>query len=240
MSRSGLALTIGFATEAVRESAPQIQCVAPLAATPFVADALHGAGARSLVTGTSPDALAATQGADAVVLDLATLSTAWHEGVLTATARLAEAGTPWVLDLTALGSLPPDRSRMDALLALRPTIVRVDSPEVGGFSTAGLDAAVVWGEGADRVTYGQREVEVPRGSAMLAQIPGVRSAVSALIGACAVMSTPLEASLAGAAWLALASERAEEHARGPASFRTALIDSLWTVRGDEIAEYLKV
>ena len=69
MSRSGLALTIGFATEAVRESAPHIQCVAPLAATPFVADALHGAGARSLVTGTSPDALAAAQGADAVVLD---------------------------------------------------------------------------------------------------------------------------------------------------------------------------
>ena len=106
-----------------------------------MADALHGAGARSLVTGTSPDALAAAQGADAVVLDLATLSTEWHDGVLAATARLAEAGTPWVLDLTALGSLPPDRARMDALLAHRPTVVRVDSPEVGGFSAAAVDAA---------------------------------------------------------------------------------------------------
>ena len=48
------------------------------------------------------------------------------------------------------------------------------------------------------------------------------------------------AGLAGAAWLALASERAEEQSRGPASFRTALVDALWTVRGDEIAEYLNL
>lgn len=239
MSRSGLALTIGFATEAVRESAPHVQCVAPRAATPFVADALHGAGARSLVTGTSSEALAAAHGADAVVLDLATLTTEWHHDIIATAAGLAESNTPWVLDLTALGSLPVDRARMDALVAHRPTIVRVDPALVDGFS-AGSEVAVVWGEGADRVTYGSREVDVPRGSAMLAQIPGVRSAVSALIGACAVMTGPLEASLAGAAWLALASERAEEHARGPASFRTALIDALWTVRGDEIAEYLKL
>ena len=38
MSRSGLALTIGFAAEAVRESAPLVHCVAPRAATAVVAD----------------------------------------------------------------------------------------------------------------------------------------------------------------------------------------------------------
>ena len=37
MSRSGLALTIGFAAEAVREGAPIVHCVAPRAATSFVA-----------------------------------------------------------------------------------------------------------------------------------------------------------------------------------------------------------
>ena len=58
MPRSGLALTIGFAAEAVREGSPLIHCVAPRAATSFVADVLHGAGARSVVTGTSPDAVA--------------------------------------------------------------------------------------------------------------------------------------------------------------------------------------
>jgi hydroxyethylthiazole kinase len=60
------------------------------------------------------------------------------------------------------------------------------------------------------------------------------------MGACTVVTGRLEAALAGAAWLALASEQAEEQSRGPASFRTALVDALWTVRGDEIAEYLNL
>ncbi len=240
MSSSALALTIGFAAEAVRESAPHIQCVAPRAATPFVADTLHGVGARSLVTGTAPDALAATSGAESVVLDLSALTSEWNDSIIPTTARLAEQGLPWVLDLTPLGVLPLQTQRVQALLSNRPTVVRVDPAEVGGFTGEGINAAIVWGEAAERVTYGGREVEVPHGSEMLAQIPGVRSAVSALIGACAFATGPLEAALAGAAWLALASERAEEHARGPASFRTTLIDALWTVRGDEIAEYLKV
>lgn len=239
MSRSGFALTIGFAAEAVRESAPHIQCVAPRAATPFVADALHGIGARSLVTGTSPDALAAAGGAEAVVLDLAALTSEWNDSILATTEQLAGAGQPWVLDLTLLGSLPLDRRRVEALLMHRPAIVRVNPEEIG-FRPWGVEAAVVWGESAEKVTFEDRQIDVPRGSTMLAQIPGVRSAVSAMMGACAVATGPLEAALAGAAWLALASERAEVHASGPASFRTALIDALWTVRGDEIAEYLNV
>ena len=91
-----------------------------------------------------------------------------------------------------------------------------------------------------RIAVLAREVAVLTGSAMLAQVAGVRAAVSALMAACSAVTGPLEAALAGAAWLALASERAEEHGRGPASFRVALIDALWTVRGDEIAEYLEL
>ena len=52
-ARSGLALTIGFAAEHVRESSPLVHCVAPLGATPFVADVVYGVGARSVVTGTA-------------------------------------------------------------------------------------------------------------------------------------------------------------------------------------------
>lgn len=240
MSHSSLALTIGFAAEAVREEGPRVQCVAPRAATPFVADALHGAGARPLVTGTSPDALDAARGAQAVVLDLAALTAEWNDAIVATTARLASDGTPWVLDLTRLGDLPLHTERVDALLANRPAIVRVNPDEISGFGAPELDAAIVWGDSAERVTFGGREVKVPLGSAMLAQIPGVRTAVSGLMGACAVVTGRLEAALAGAAWLALASEQAEEQSRGPASFRTALVDALWTVRGDEIAEYLEL
>ena len=240
MPRSGLALTIGFAAEAVREGSPLVYCVAPRAATSFVAEVLHGAGARSVVTGTSPDALAAALSADAVMLDLGTIVSEWSDAVNPTAAQLRASGTPWVLDATPLGreSLRPDRVR--GLLGHRPSVVRASSAEIDNVRIEAIDGALALGEAEIRVLAGGTEVAVLPGSEMLAQIPGVRAAVSALMAACATATGPLEAALAGAAWLALAAERAEGDSKGPASCRIALVDSLWTVRGDEIAEYLDV
>ncbi|MFV0406975.1 MAG: hydroxyethylthiazole kinase, partial [Propioniciclava sp.] len=78
------------------------------------------------------------------------------------------------------------------------------------------------------------------GAALLAQVPGVRTAVCALVAACATVIAPVEAALAGTAWAALASERAAQQSAGPASFRIALIDALSALRGDEIANYLNL
>ena len=240
MPRSGLALTIGFAAEAVRESAPLVHCVAPRAATSFVAEVLHGAGAGSVVTGTSPDALAAGLSADAVMLDLGTLVSEWSDAVNPTVAQLRAAGTPWVLDATPLGreSLRADRVR--GLIGHRPTVIRASDAVVDGVRLDSADSALALGEAEIRVQYAGSSVAVLAGSQMLGQVPGVRAAVSALMAACATATGPMEAALAGAAWLALAAERAEQHSNGPASFRIALVDSLWTVRGDEIAEYLNV
>ena len=240
MPRSGLALTIGFAAEAVRESAPLVHCVAPRAATSFVAEVLHGAGARSVVTGTSPDALAAGLSADAVMLDLGTLVSEWSDAVNPTVAQLRAAGTPWVLDATPLGreSLRADRVR--GLIGHRPTVIRASDAVVDGVRLDSADSALALGEAEIRVQYAGSSVAVLAGSQMLGQVPGVRAAVSALMAACATATGPMEAALAGAAWLALAAERAEQHSNGPASFRIALVDSLWTVRGDEIAQYLNV
>ena len=239
MPRSGLALTVGFAAEAVRESAPLVHCCAPRAATSFVADVLHGAGARSVITGTSPDALNAALTADAAMLDLSTLVSEWSDAVNPIAAQLRSESTPWVLDATPLGRAPLRADRIRGLIGHRPTVVRASSTEVDGVRLDVTDGALALGESAERVLFEGEEVAVLTGSPMLAQVAGVRAAVSALMAACSAVTGPLEAALAGAAWLALASERAEEHGRGPASFRVALIDSLWTVRGDEIAEYLE-
>ena len=240
MPRSGLALTVGFAAEAVRESAPLVHCVAPRAATSFVADVLHGAGARSVVTGTSSDALSAALTADAVMLDLGTLVSEWSDAINPTVAQLRQGGTPWVLDATPLGRAPLRVDRVRGLLGHRPTVVRALTNEVDGVRLDTAEGALALGDSAERVVFRGREVAVLTGSSMLAQVAGVRAAVSALMAACAAVTGPLEGALAGAAWLAVASERAEEHSRGPASFRVALIDALWAVRGDEIAEYLNL
>lgn len=228
VANSGLALTVGLAVEAVRETAPFVHIVAPQSATAFVGDVLHAAGAHAVMTGTEP--LDAAAHADALVLDVGTAAGDLPDDT---------ASVPWVLDVTRLGRAPLDADRVRSLLAHAPGIVRADAREVDGVRIDAGTATLVLGESAELVVAGGREVAIPRGPEMLTHVPGVRSAVSALIGACAAVASPVEAALAGAAWLALSSERAEQgNVRGPASFRTALLDELWTVRGDEVARYL--
>lgn len=240
MPRSALALTIGFAAETIRESAPHVHCVAPRAATSFVSDVLHAVGARSVVTGTSPDALAAAASAEAVAVDLGTLTSEWSDAVTPTLAQLRADGTPWVLDVTRLGRSPLHPDRVRSLVGYHPTVVRADERVMDGVNLDAGGGALALGESVAQVVADGREIAVPLGSPMLSHVPGVRSAVSALTAACAAVAGPGEAALAAAAWVALASERADRGDQGPASFRVALLDALWTVRGDEIAEYLNL
>ena len=239
-ARSGLALTIGFAAEHVRESSPLVHCVAPLGATPFVADVVYGVGARSVVTGTARDALEAAMGADAVSLDFATLSSEWSDSVVPSVNAVKSASVPWVMDLSPLGRAPLRVDRARALLGNRPAVILTTEGTLDGAPLDAAASALVIGDPVERVLFDGRETGVGRGADLLRQVPGVRSAVSALIAACAAVTGPREAALAGAAWLALASERAAGHAHGPASFRIALVDALAEVRGDEIAEFLPI
>lgn len=237
--RSGLVLTVGFAAETVRESSPFVHCVAPRAATSFVADVLYGAGARSVVTGTSAEALAAAESADAVMVDLATLTSEWSDAINPTLAGVRQAEVPWVLDATPIGRLPLRVDRVRTLLGHRPGVVRASEADVEGARLEVPGGALAIGEPLARTVFVDGEaIAVPQGSELLAQVPGVRSAVTALIAACSAVTDPAAAALCGAAWVALASERAASHARGPASFRVALIDELAVVRGDEIAHYL--
>ncbi|MDO5534004.1 MAG: hydroxyethylthiazole kinase [Propionibacteriaceae bacterium] len=238
MDRSGLALTVGFAVETVRENAPLVHCVAPRAATSFVAEVLHGAGASSVVTGTSPEALGSGLTADSVMFDLGTLASEWSDAINPTVAQLRSQGTPWVLDATPLGRETLRADRVRGLLGHRPTVIRASSAEVDGVKLEATDGALALGASEVRVLWEGQEVAVLAGSEMLGQVPGVRAAVTALMAACSTATGPVEAALAGAAWLALAADRAEEHSRGPASFRIALVDALATVHGDEVADYL--
>lgn len=239
MARSALELTVGFAAESVRETSPVVHCVAPRAATPFVADVLYGAGAIPVVTGTSTEALAAALSADAAMLDLGTLSAEWSDAVTPTLAAAREQALPWVLDVTQLGRLPLRADRVRALLGHRPVVVRLTSGELDGGHIEPTEGALVLGEYASTVVADGQSYRIPEGAPRLSRVPGVRSAVSALTAACATVAGPLEAALAASAWVALASTRAAEAARGPASFRSALVDELAAVRGDEIAEFLR-
>lgn len=238
MPPSGLLLTIGLAVETVRESAPVVHCLTPRAAAAFVADVLAAAGARPVLTGVTEQAMDATATADALLVDLGMLTEVGEDGVVPALRAASQRLQPWVLDASLLGRVPLHGPRLEDLLALNPTVVRALAADLDGVVLTNPHGALALATDVETVTAGPRTVQIAQGSERRHQIPGVRSAASALTAACAVVTDPFTAALAGAGWLALASERAASHAGGPASYRVALVDALASVRGDEIAEYL--
>lgn len=232
---SRIALTIGLTAETVREAGVVVHCVAPREATAFVADVLHAVGAQAVITGTSVAGLEAAGSADALALDLATLTADGWDPVGPALSTATAAGTPWVLDATKLGRQPLRAGLVQSLLGHRPAMVVIDEADAGVVGE-GVELAILT-EGT-QVLVGGGELVVPPMNAMLARTPGVRAAASALIAACLSVAPPQEAALAGAAWMSLASERAARDRRGPARYRMAFIDELSTIHGDEIAEHL--
>ena len=235
MRQTELLLNIGFAVEAVREGAPVVQCIAPREATAFVADVLYAAGARPVVTGTSPEALAALAHSDALVVDLGTLSVEGSEGLTDAISKAAGGELRWVLDASRLGRAGIRFDRVQGLVSLRPAVVRVLADDLDDLRLNAHGGALVVTSDSEEVSLGDRVLQGSAGAARLRQIAGVRAAVSALTAACSSVADPLVAAVAASAWMSEASKRADEQSSGPASFRVALVDALAQVRGDEVA-----
>jgi hydroxyethylthiazole kinase len=97
----------------------------------------------------------------------------------------------------------------------------------------------------DVVSDGERFARISNGVEMLTKITGAGCMAGALCGAAAAAAAETGDSLFSAAVAALAAmgiagELAYEKARLPGSFRTALIDSIYTVTGDTLRERGKV
>jgi hydroxyethylthiazole kinase len=218
----------------------------------LVADGLLAAGARPMMTETLAEAPVVTTLADALLINLGTLSTDAMEGIPATVEVAAAQGRPWVLDPTAIGIAPVRTPLARRLLGARPTVVRGNASEIlalagsgeggrGADSTATADSAeraareladrtggavAVSGE-VDLLRDASRQERLARGSVLLSRVTGTGCLLGALTAACtAVTEDPLEAALAATTWMAVAGERAASRAAGPGSFRMHLLDTL--------------
>lgn len=237
---------------AVREAAPLVHCLTATVSMQLVADGLLAAGARPMMTETLAEAPVVTTVADALLINLGTLSTDAMDGIPATVEVAREQRRPWVLDPTAIGIAPVRTPLARRLLEKRPTAVRGNASEVlalagagsggrGADSTAAAEAAeeaareivrrtggaVAVSGPVDLVQGPQAQHRLARGSALLPRVTGTGCLLGALTAACtAVWEDPFEAALAASTWLALAGERAAPRAAGPGSFRMHLLDAL--------------
>lgn len=250
---------------AVRRERPLVHCQTNVVVAGFSANVLLAAGASPAMVEDAAESPAFAASADALLVNLGTLSRERTEAMWTAAAAARLHGTPWVLDPVAVGALPGRTALAADLLAERPSVVRGNASEVmalagtggggrGVDSTAGAEdargaaarivgrtgGAVAVSGAVDQVTDGRRTVEVATGDPLLTLVTGTGCALGALVAAAlGAGAGPMDAAVGATVWLTVAAEVAAARSRGPGSFAVELLDALHAVDEDTVAGRLE-
>ncbi|XP_052191157.1 hydroxyethylthiazole kinase [Diospyros lotus] len=240
---------------AVRQRSPLVQCITNFVSMDLMANTLLAAGASPAMVHSLQEIPDFTPRTDALCINIGTLTADWMPAMKAAARTAVESGRPWVLDPVAAGASTFRLEACRELVGMRPTVIRGNGSEIIALSTAsvgsskGVDSShesidalqaakslaqasscIVAVSGAvDLITDGQRVVGAQNGVPMMQKITATGCSVTALIAAFVAID-PLHAFEATASALSIfsiAGEVGMDMAKGPASLRMHLIDSLY-------------
>ncbi|KAK3021136.1 hypothetical protein RJ639_045909 [Escallonia herrerae] len=240
---------------AVRQRSPLIQCITNFVSMDLMANTLLSAGASPAMVHSLHEIPDFTPNVQALCVNVGTLTDDWIPAMKSAAKLAVRLGKPWVLDPVAAGASGFRLRACLELVGLRPSVVRGNGSEIIALSkasvgpTKGVDSShestdaveaakslaqasgsIVAVSGAvDIVTDGERVVGAQNGVAMMQRITATGCSVTALIAAFVAVD-PLHAFEATASALSvfgIAGEIGMDMAKGPASLRMHLLDSLY-------------
>ncbi|WP_066300001.1 hydroxyethylthiazole kinase [Arthrobacter luteolus] len=163
-------LTVSTLLSRVRSEPPLVQCLTNTVVTNFTANVLLALGAAPAMTDIPGEAGPFARIASGVLINLGTPHAEQRTAMLEAANAANDAGTPWVLDPVAVGSLPVRTALAADLLELRPTAIRANASEI--MALAGLGAG---GRGVDATDNAEDALPA---ATLLAQKYGTVVAVS--------------------------------------------------------------
>lgn len=247
---------ISAALESVRGRTPLVHNITNYVVMNFTANALLSLGAAPVMAHAIEEVEEMAGLANALVLNIGTLSSPWIEAMMLAGRVARSRKIPIILDPVGAGAttfrtqtanrllneLPANvlRGNASEILALagRPAMTRgVDSQDSmetareAAHDLATQRGIVVSLTGVvDYITDGRKAFEVRNGHALMARITGTGCAVSAVTGAfCAVEPNYVLASTAALAVFDVAGELAAQGNPLPGTFQMRLLDSLAAV-----------
>lgn len=206
---------------------PLVLCLTNTVATNFTANCLLAIGAKPAMIEEPCEAEELARVADAVLVNLGTVTSRQAEAMRRAIAAANANGVPWVLDPVGVQFLQYRADLAREFTAQKPSVIRCNAAEAAVIGETGC-VTLVTGE-VDRI--GEREV---RGGVPLLQ--SVTATGCAQGGLCAAFlgrgQTPREAALSASKLMKRAGELAWERAKAPGSFQIALLDALWELSHD--------
>lgn len=257
---AGVARTLA----AIRARAPLIHNITNSVVTNTTANALLAVGASPAMVEAAEEVAEFAARADALVINLGTMTAPRAAAIRLAVAAARAAGTPWVLDPVAVGGLAFRTALAHELLTFHPAAIRGNTSEIhslaggagygrGPESTISADSApemaralalragcvvAVTGE-VDTITDGTRVAALRNGHAMMTRVTGTGCTATAIVGAClAVEPDAFLATAHGLALIGIAGELAAARSRGPGSLQLELLDALYGLDAATIAARL--
>jgi hydroxyethylthiazole kinase len=251
--------------DAVRVQRPLVQNITNYVAMTFAANVLLAAGASPAMVHAEDEAEEFSAIAQALTVNIGTLSTDWISSMLKTAGLYAAQGKPFVVDPVGAGATSLRTRTSLALLNLKPAILRANAGEILALSGAsgglkGVDATVgsqaalagaqalaerfstvvaVTGE-IDFVTDGRRVVALHGGSALMPLSTATGCALSAMCGAFAAVTAPFEAAFAACAVYKAAGSIAAEGLNGPGLLPARMVDALYTLDEKALSTHVQI
>ncbi|UFU15322.1 hydroxyethylthiazole kinase [Curtobacterium sp. C1] len=255
--------------EAVRARSPLVQCITNTVVQNVTANVLLALGASAAMVDVTTEAGPFARVADALLVNTGTPHAEPRAASVEAATAAVGAGTPWVLDPVAVGSLPVRTALARELLALRPTVLRGNASEVlavlgasaggrGVDSTVGPDDARAAAVGASDgrivgalavsgavdlvVAPGTGVVRVANGTELLTRITGGGCALGAVVAAFTAVAPddPGAAAVAATAVHTIAAELAAADAGGPGTFQPLFLDRLASLTPEDVVRTARI
>jgi hydroxyethylthiazole kinase len=239
--------------ERVRAHSPRVHCITNAVAQNFTANVLLAAGARPSMTISPEEVGSFVASADALLVNLGTFDAARRQSTDTAIEVAAGESLPWVLDPVLIDRSPPRATYAVDLMSRGPRAVRLNQAEFAALAGAqpepdalrryAFEMRVVIGVTGetDIVTDGTRVATIRNGHPLMARVTAMGCVASALVAAC--LAVEADAWLATATALlavGVAGEGAAAHARGPGSFSTDILDTLYRLDREALLARAKV
>ena len=240
--------SIGILLPQLQAQRPLVHCVTNPVTMNFVADALNAVSARPIMANSPAEIETIAAVASAVLVNMGVPQSV--EPYLLA----AKAGQKWVYDPVGAGGTALRLDIAKQLLPLKPSIIRGNAGEIlalGGQAgvVEGVDSLATPEEAAgvarllaekyktvvamtgatDYVVSADRIVRLTGGDPMMASVTGTGCVAGGLCAAfLAVSDDPFEAAVAALHLMSGAADHAAKTAKGPGSFKVALLDAFYS------------
>lgn len=250
----------------VREKSPLVFNIMNEVASNFSANGIIAVGASPSISNTPMEAEEMGKSADAVILNLGTLSEDRAEAMMIAGKAANEANVPVLIDPIAVGAsefrtkviydlletLDIDIicANLGEIAVLGDALERMDSPDaaitendpkVAEEVARKYDTIVISTGKTDVITDGEKTVLCKNGHKMLQNITTSGCVLTSVVGAFvgAAKDELFQASVEGTAAYAIAAELAMKngHVKGPGSFIAAFLDELYLLDEEKIEKY---